>query len=368
MSLDKPSKVAIITGGNTGIGFAIAKRLLQVHRDEFTVVLACRNLQRADDARQKLFEFAPGSDIEIVQVDVESVMSIFKACDEIKRRFTRIDLFFCNAGILLNHGLRWDLVPTMLFTDPVGMLERADLAIQRKGELTPDGLGRSFECNLFGHYMMVIETVILTSIKGQHEQTATCNNSLIREFEDLLSTSGDGRIIWTSSSTSEKDAFNIEDFQAIHSDTPYESSKWATDLTSVYLNKHLAPRNVRSFTTHPGVVASGIGNLALWIVAARTVLHYIFRLCGVTTQTITPANGSLSNLYVALAQPVESLDVGTRYGAHATRMGKPFIVTQPISGYDESVAAELAERMERLRDAFVEERCRNSIKGSGVLN
>lgn len=77
-------------------------------------------------------------------------------------------------------------------------------------------------------------------------------------------------------------------------------------------------------------------------------------MCGATTQTITPANGSLSNLYVALTQPVELLDVGTRYGSYVTRMGKLFIATQLISGYDESVAAELVEKMERLRDAFIE--------------
>ncbi|RUS30143.1 hypothetical protein BC938DRAFT_479801 [Jimgerdemannia flammicorona] len=243
-------KVAIITGANTGIGFAIAERLLRDHCGKFTVVLACRNLKRAENAREKLSEEFPGSDIEIVQADMESVSSVFRACDDIKKRFTRLDLLFCNAGILLNEGLRWGLILRKIFTDIVDLFE-SDATIQRKGEMTADGLGKCFECNLFGHYLM------------------------LRELEDLLSASDDGRVVWTSSMTSEKKSFSLDDFQGIRSDVPYESSKWATDLVSVHVNERLNPRHVRSFTTDPGVVASGIGNLAMWIVQARKVVHYI---------------------------------------------------------------------------------------------
>jgi 17beta-estradiol 17-dehydrogenase/3beta-hydroxysteroid 3-dehydrogenase len=37
----------------------------------------------------------------------------------------------------------------------------------------------------------------------------------MREFEDLLDKSGDGRLLWTSSITSSKDFFDIEDWQGI---------------------------------------------------------------------------------------------------------------------------------------------------------
>lgn len=44
----------------------------------------------------------------------------------------------------------------LLFTDPVGLLERADATIQPIGEINEDGMGKVFACNVFGHYVMVI--------------------------------------------------------------------------------------------------------------------------------------------------------------------------------------------------------------------
>lgn len=115
----------------------------------------------------------------------------------------------------------------------------------------------------------------------------------MRELEDLLAASGDGRVIWTSSITSNKTCFDIEDWQGIKryikkklqfqidlfhdSPIPYESSKWACDLVSVATHERFKAekRTISSFTTSPGVVASQIGDLPLWITLVRIVLHYI---------------------------------------------------------------------------------------------
>lgn len=64
---------------------------------------------------------------------------------------------FCNAGILSTLGVNWKQVFYLLFTDPVGLLERADATIQPVGEINEDGMGKVFACNVFGHYVMVKE-------------------------------------------------------------------------------------------------------------------------------------------------------------------------------------------------------------------
>ena len=55
--------VIIVTGANTGIGFGIVQRLLIHHRSQGscpTIVMACRNLQKAQDAKNQLLnEFFP---------------------------------------------------------------------------------------------------------------------------------------------------------------------------------------------------------------------------------------------------------------------------------------------------------------------
>lgn len=62
---------------------------------------------------------------------------------------------FCNAGILNTIGINWKLIFYLLFTDPVGLIERSDATIQPVGEMNEDGMGRVFACNVFGHYVMV---------------------------------------------------------------------------------------------------------------------------------------------------------------------------------------------------------------------
>lgn len=47
----RDSKLALITGGNTGIGFETAKALLQ---QGYRVILGCRDKERAEAARAKL--------------------------------------------------------------------------------------------------------------------------------------------------------------------------------------------------------------------------------------------------------------------------------------------------------------------------
>jgi 17beta-estradiol 17-dehydrogenase/3beta-hydroxysteroid 3-dehydrogenase len=62
---------------------------------------------------------------------------------------------FCNAGILSALGLNWKRLFCMVFTDPVGLLERSDATIQNVGEINEEGMGKVFACNVFGHYVMV---------------------------------------------------------------------------------------------------------------------------------------------------------------------------------------------------------------------
>lgn len=117
----------------------------------------------------------------------------------------------------------------------------------------------------------------------------------MRELEGLLSYTGDGRVIWTSSITAHSRSFDINDWQGIlwyvdvyaniqhnlifiyYSKEPYESSKWACDLISIASSERFQKEETRiaSFTTSPGIVASEIGELPVWVVKARILVHYI---------------------------------------------------------------------------------------------
>lgn len=86
-------KIALITGGGRGIGFAIARRLLQAG---CRVVICGRDPDRLRAAEQALAP--PGSDVLAVPADVASeteVLSLFAAIDQ---RFGRLEVLVNNAG------------------------------------------------------------------------------------------------------------------------------------------------------------------------------------------------------------------------------------------------------------------------------
>ncbi|KAI8329141.1 hypothetical protein BC941DRAFT_443575 [Chlamydoabsidia padenii] len=319
--------VAIITGANAGVGYGIVQHLLQ--KDEnMTIVMACRNLSRANHAKCLLLKDFPTAKINVEIVDIGNVASVFKFCENIKKRYQRINYLFCNAGILSSLGINWKRTFILFLTDPVRLLERADSTIQAVGEINNDGMGKVFAANVFGHYVMM------------------------RSFETLLANSKDGRVIWTSSLTADQSSFDIDDWQGIKSLAPYESSKWACDLISVACHERFHKENlpISSFTTSPGVVASNIVGIPYWITQLRKILHYLMRFIGVTSQNITAYRGAMADVFVALT-PVSSLKATWRYLALTDRWGTSFVEEYPID-VDMNIAQELTKKCELAYQAY----------------
>ncbi|KAF7720908.1 hypothetical protein EC973_005783 [Apophysomyces ossiformis] len=318
-----PVKVAIITGANAGVGFGIIQRLLEIDED-MVIVMACRNNTRARIAREKLLQCFPFADIRVELVDIGQTESVLNFCQNIIRKYSHINYLFCNAGILPSMGLNWGKVIRLTLTDPAGMMERSDATIQIVGEFNSDGMGKVFACNVFGHYVMA------------------------RELEPLLSSSGDGRIIWTSSITANGEKFKMEDWQGVASLEPYESSKWACDLIAVGMNEEYKKHGlaITSFTTAPGVVASSIGDLPEWVTFVRTLLHYLFRWFGLVTQNITGYNGAIADVFVVI-QSLTVLNYMLRYNSLTSRWGTPYVKGEKLEDYDQGTAEKLINHCER---------------------
>lgn len=87
-------KVAVITGGSSGIGRGIA---LAFARADMKVVVTGR---RADHLEETVAIFAEhGLDAYPMQVDVTDLAAMRAAADEVERQFGRIDVLVNNAGI-----------------------------------------------------------------------------------------------------------------------------------------------------------------------------------------------------------------------------------------------------------------------------
>ena len=83
-------KVAVITGGSTGIGLATAK----LFADEGAYVyITGRRQKELDKAVQQI-----GKQVTAVQGDVSNLADLDRLYDIVKRQHGRVDVLFANAG------------------------------------------------------------------------------------------------------------------------------------------------------------------------------------------------------------------------------------------------------------------------------
>src|SRR6266446_7250075 len=88
-----PDKVAVVTGGGTGIGRASA---LALARNGFKVVIAGRRQEPLDETVKK--GQAAGGKLHAVVTDVSDPEAVRALFAETKKTFGRLDLLFNNAG------------------------------------------------------------------------------------------------------------------------------------------------------------------------------------------------------------------------------------------------------------------------------
>jgi NAD(P)-dependent dehydrogenase (short-subunit alcohol dehydrogenase family) len=90
------ANVALVTGGNRGLGFETAR---QLSRAGFEVVVAARDRRKAEDAAERL-RAEQGLRADSVQLDVTDESTVERASASIAERHGRLDLLVNNAGIL----------------------------------------------------------------------------------------------------------------------------------------------------------------------------------------------------------------------------------------------------------------------------
>lgn len=121
--------VALVTGGNRGIGLAIAEQLGQ---KGIRVVIGARHRARGDAAVAQLA--AAGVDASRITLDVADDASRVHAVGELLRREGRIDILINNAGIALDkwvptQKLELDMLRETMETNCYGPLRLSQLVL-----------------------------------------------------------------------------------------------------------------------------------------------------------------------------------------------------------------------------------------------
>lgn len=85
------NKTALVTGGNSGIGFATAKEFIQ---QGAKVIITGRNAVALEEARQSL-----GENAFTLLSDASNMEDVFKLQQQVKDIFPGLDILFINAGV-----------------------------------------------------------------------------------------------------------------------------------------------------------------------------------------------------------------------------------------------------------------------------
>jgi NAD(P)-dependent dehydrogenase (short-subunit alcohol dehydrogenase family) len=284
------NKLAIVTGGSSGIGFETAKGLASKGAK---VILAVRNLNKGEIARKSIIEEFPFADVELMQLDLSDLRSIKEFADKFLEKHEHLDLLINNAGV---------------FCPP--------------HKFTKDGFELQFGTNYLGHFALtgqILRVLLATS------------ESRVVNISSIATRSG--KIYFD----------NLDGKKGYHRMKYYRQSKLANLLFAVELNNRLkkAGASTISLACHPGVTVTNLASMGSGKKSSFLV-RMIFKMVGQPTEM-----GALPTLFAAI-EP--SLKGGEYIGpdGKVNKKGYPAISDEVNILFNKDVAQRLWDVSEKL--------------------
>lgn len=88
-------KVALVTGGTSGIGFEIVRALAKTG---MTVFYTTRDVAKGENVKKQLLGEDPNYKLEVLQIELGSLKSVKKAAEDFLGRAHRLDVLMLNGG------------------------------------------------------------------------------------------------------------------------------------------------------------------------------------------------------------------------------------------------------------------------------
>jgi NAD(P)-dependent dehydrogenase (short-subunit alcohol dehydrogenase family) len=263
LSKDLAGLTYVVTGGNSGIGWAT---VAQLAKQGATVVLACRRVSEGERAVAGLGA-VPGR-VEVAELDLASLASV--------RAFA--------AALLARH-------PAL-----TGLVNNAGVMNTPRGT-TRDGFETQLGTNHLGHFLLteLLAPALEAGAPARVVNVSSCYHDKAMGRE--------GRI----------------DFDDLHFERraydgweAYAQSKLANVLHARALARRLGPRGVTAVSVHPGWVRTNLARTSMPLWAQDYVLRPLLRLGGM----IEPWEGAQTTLHALL-----SADVPAHNGAYFSQTG-----------------------------------------------
>ena len=278
-------KLAIVTGANSGIGY---HTVLELARAGAAVIMACRNAQKAEEAKAKILAAVPQAKLEVAIVDMANLDSIREFAEAFVATGRQLDMLINNAGIMA--------LP--------------------KRTATAQGFEAQFGTNHLGHFALTGELM-----------------------PALLKTPG-SRVVTVASIAHKGGRMRFEDpnwERAYDPRKAYQQSKLANILFGLELDRRLKRANadVASILAHPGLATTGIITNGMGKSLKTRFMNFSFAMVAQSD-----ARGAWPTLYAATSPGAQS---GHYYGPDgiAEAKGTPVEVTPKPHALDPVAAARL---------------------------
>lgn len=284
--LDQTGKIVIVTGANTGLGFETAKALYEKGAH---VIFACRDLEKAHSAVDKIEKTANSGKIDLAVLDLSSLASVKAFAEKFKQEYTELHLLINNAGIM---------------TPPQAV--------------TADGYESQFGVNFLSHFALTGHLYpILKETKGSRIVTVT---SLAYTYGSI-------------------DFDNLKSENSYDAFREYCQSKLGNLLFTIELQRRITAKGdqVLSVASHPGIAVT---ELAKYMTEAE-ITAAVERM----GYPMEAWQGALPTLYAAVLPEVEE---GGFYGPDADGglRGYPTVAPVKENALDEVAAKKLWETAE----------------------
>ncbi len=90
-------RIAVVTGANSGLGYHTSRALAL---NGALVIMACRNVQKGEEARQQILKDNPPLQPHVWLLDLADLGSVRAFSEKFNTSFDRLDLQINNAGLM----------------------------------------------------------------------------------------------------------------------------------------------------------------------------------------------------------------------------------------------------------------------------
>ncbi|KAF4335898.1 reductase [Fusarium beomiforme] len=265
--------VAIVTGGNSGIGY---ETTLQLALKGARVYIASRSSERVNKAISEMRQNSPDLDLHFLKLDLQDLQSIKDTTADFMSRENRLDLLINNAGIMASP---W--------------------------QLTKDGIEVQWQTCFLSHHALTMSLMPLlvsaAQISGRMDRVRIVNVA-----SDMATKMGPETINYADP--------NLTDLTGqLAPWRRYGHCKQASIIAAKAITERYQPLGVTAYSLHPGLIKSGLQSHSNSIFGAMT------RMAMKVGPTSTPLEGSMNSLFCATSSqayehagryyiPVQKLD------------------------------------------------------------